>query len=166
MKGTGTIESRAAQTILQKSVRVTVGGRTYEAAPPSTATLILASEAISRIPGAVMDEGKVVESSLAIARDCTPVAEVAAILILGAKEIRRSDRSLRGRLFRRRNAKYRLTQELLLEHSPSELFQLISKLLSTMQLGDFFAITTFLQGVNLLRPREVVEATTTTASGQ
>ena len=59
-----TIEQKAAETILQTPVEVKVGSKTYMTAPPSTATLILASEAVSRLPHVVLDPKNVVEESL------------------------------------------------------------------------------------------------------
>lgn len=151
------IETQVAETILEKPFSVTIGNKTYNAAPPSVGTLILVSEAVSRIPEAPLNGEKIVESTLAIAADCAPIAEIAAILILGAKAIREGERKPFYKRLRRRSEKEQLTEELLLEHSPSELFQLISELLATMEVGDFFAVTTFLQEVNLLRPTKVVK---------
>lgn len=152
-----TIERQVSSTILQQPFTLSVGLKTYQAAPPSVATLILVSEAVSRIPATAMDDKKIIETSLAVAADCAPIAEIGAILILGAKAIRKSERGLKHRIFRRRTALERLTEELLLNYSPADLFKLISTLLATMQVGDFFALTTFLQGVNLLRPTKVVD---------
>lgn len=156
MRKTDTIESQVAKTILEEPISVKVGRKTYQAASPSIATLILVSEAVSRIPEAPMDGDKIVESSLAIAKDCEPVAEIAAILILGAKAIKAEERKPFSRWRRGRSRKYKLTQELMTDHSPAEMFMIISKLLSKMEVADFFALTTFLQGVNLLRPTKVV----------
>ena len=64
---TKTIEEKVAETILQKDIEVTVGGKKYKAAPASTATLILASEAVSRLPEINLDPEKVVEESLSVA---------------------------------------------------------------------------------------------------
>ena len=44
------IETKVAQTILQQPEEITVGDKVYKAAPPSAATLILASEAVARMP--------------------------------------------------------------------------------------------------------------------
>lgn len=50
-----TLEEKVADTILQKSDEITIGEKTYKIAPPTTATLILASEAVSRLPKTVLD---------------------------------------------------------------------------------------------------------------
>lgn len=161
-----TTESKVAQTILQRKESIKVGGKTYQVAPPSIATLILASEAISELPLVDTGSNDVLKKSLAIAPDCKPIAEVATILILGAKELESQKKGLWG-LFKKRYAAQRtaLYKDLLYEYSPSQLFLLLSKLLDKMEIGDFFGLTTFLIGVNLLRPTKVVQSETT-AFGQ
>jgi hypothetical protein len=52
-----TIESRAAKT-------VTVGGKTYGVSPPSIATLILVSEAVSQLPAVNADSDDLFSESL------------------------------------------------------------------------------------------------------
>lgn len=178
------IEKKAAETILQRPLEIKVGDKMYQTAPPSTATLILVSEAVSRLPQSSFEvkEGEsIVQPCLAIAQDCAPIGEIAAILILGAKgltevskeKLEVEERCLFG-LFRRKKTvevertvdrKAELARELLEEHTPSELFTIITKLLATMELSDFFATTTFLIEINLLRQTKVVE-NPTTASGQ
>lgn len=175
-----TVEQQVAETILQKTDEITVGGKTYTVAPPSTATLILVSEEVSRLPHLVLDPEKVVEESLAVAKDCLPLGNIAAILILGAKNIKttvktrqtKEKRYLWG-LIRRHvsvdveqvyDRKAELAKELLEDYSPKSLNMLIGGLLHKMELGDFFGLTTFLTEINLLRPTKVV--TEATASGQ
>ena len=177
---TKTIEEKVADTILQKEIEVTVGNKKYKAAPASTATLILASEAVSRLPKTVLDPQKVVEESLSVAKDCRALGDVAAIMILGARNLterkkvreKREKRYLWG-LFRRHewievektiDRKTELAKEILESYSPKELNLLVGGLLQSMELGDFFGLTTFLTEINLLRPTKVeIKAT---ASGQ
>lgn len=173
-----TIESKAANTILQQPMEINVGARTYHVAPPSVATLILVSEAVSRLPQEELNEENVMEESLSIAKDCRVLGDLAATLILGAKHIndvekrqeKRRKRHLWG-LFHtshtievRETAKERLSRELLEELTPRELHNTIAQILLKMQVGDFFGLTTFLTKINLLRPKKVV--TEVTASGQ
>lgn len=173
------IESLAAKTILQQTKDIQVGNKTYRTAPPSTATLILASEAVSRLPHIKMDDNEVLTETLANAKDCHPLGEIGAILILGAKgltEVRKSketveetvvDTYLFGLIKRPRKVKREiikeqtidrkaeLAAELLQDLTPSELVNLITRLLNMMQVGDFFGLTTFLCEVNLLRQTKV-----------
>lgn len=175
-----TIEQKVADTILQRGEEITVGGKTYIAAPASTATLILASEAISRLPQGALDADKVMEESLAVAKDCRPLGEVAAILVLGAKHLTETVKERRTVEKRRLWGLVRLTEEveeertidrkaglakeLLEELSPHELYLLVARLLKRLEVGDFFGLTTFLTGTNMLRRTKV--GTGTTAYGQ
>ena len=79
------IETKVAQTILQQTEEITVGDKVYKAAPPSAATLILASEAVARMPKIQLDTERIVDEVLAIGKDCRPMGEIIAIMILGAK---------------------------------------------------------------------------------
>ena len=155
-----TIEQKVAQTVLQKTERITVGEKTFTVAPPSVATLILVSEAISRLPQRHLDNKKIVDESLSVARDCKVIGDIVATLILGAKKGRKCGFSALPNSIRKR----RLSRMLLEELTPSELNLLLVRLLKRLQIGDFFELTTFLIEVNLLRPTKVVSETT--ASGQ
>lgn len=171
-----TLEQKAAEAILQKAATVTIGNFTYEAAPPSIATLILVSEAVSRLPQRKLDRSALVSECLDIAKDCKALGDIAAILVLGArayneKHFPEEAQQKRGFLQRRRkeDADVRTHGEILAEEilntlNPHELYDLIAMLLQRMDLGDFFALTTFLTEVNLLRQTKV--ETGTTASGQ
>lgn len=80
-----TIEQKVSETILQKMQEVTIGGATYQVAPPTTSTLILASEHISKLPSIKLDGDKILVETLYIAKDCRVLGDIVAILILGAK---------------------------------------------------------------------------------
>lgn len=179
------IEKKVADTILQQPQEIKVGNKKYETAPPSTATLILVSEAVSRLPQHTIEvkEGEsIVQPCLALAKDCSPIGEIAAILILGAKgltqvsteKIEVQERRFFGLLKQTKvvevertiDRKAELAKELLEDHTPKELFNIVTRLLGTMQLSDFFATTTFLIEINLLRQTKVVAENPTTASGQ
>lgn len=181
------IETQVARTILQQPEEVAVGDTVYRVAPPSTATLILLSEAAARMPQSKLDPERIVDEVLSVARDCRPIGEFAAILILGAKGLTERRKVVRtvekticapclfGLFTRPRvvaetveeqtvvDRKAELARALLEELTPRELHNLVARLLSRMQVADFFGLTTFLAEMNLLRrTREVV----TTASGQ
>ena len=149
------IESRAAATVLQKPLTLKLGGRQYTVAPPTLATLILVSEAAAQLPPDRPDPDRVLEETLRLARDCRPLGDIAAILILGG-------RRLRTRLGRWRAR--RLARRLLDTCSPRELHAGLAQVFKQMEVGDFFGLTTFLIEINLTRPTKVV--TTPTASGQ
>lgn len=175
-----TIESKVADAILQQPIQVTAGGEVYNVAPPSVATLILASEAAARMPQMKLDKDRIIEDTLAVARYCRPIGEFAAVLILGAKGLK-GTREVEERMPRRvlgfircghrtvaraveYDAKAELAERLLEDLSPKELYQLIARMLQQMQVGDFFGVTTFLTEINLIRPTKVDGKTT--ASGR
>lgn len=173
-----TLEEKVAQTLLQQDTQIQVGDHTYTIAPPSVATLILASEAISHLPAHQLNPDRAVEETLHVAKDCRALGEVVATLILGAKqvnelvEIRHTTRQRRlWGLFHTtktsvtmESRKEHLSRELLENVSPRQLHNIIAQVLSQMQVADFFGITTFLTEINLLRPTKV--ETAPTASGQ
>ena len=181
------IETKVAKTILQEPEEITVGETVYKAAPPSTATLILVSEAAARMPQTKLDPERIVDEALSIAKDCRPMGEFAAILILGAKGLTDTRKVVKtakktvyepylfGLLKRPRviteivaeevmiDRKAELSKALLEDLTPRELHNLVARLLSLMQVADFFGLTTFLIETNLLRQTREVG---TTASGQ
>lgn len=173
-----TIEQKVAKEVLQQPEDIKVGDKTYKFYPPSTATLILVSEAISKLPKMRLSSEHIAEDSLYIAKDCRGLGEIVAILLLGAKHLKetikdtqiKEIRLLWGLLrFKRSVKKERvvdrkaeLSRQILEDITPRELHTLTRNLLMRMQIGDFFGVTTFLLEINLLKQtREVV----TTVSG-
>lgn len=166
-----TIEQKAAETLLQKPTEVKVGEKIYRAAPPSVATLILVSEAVSRLPHTKLNKDDLVGSVLAIGKDCRELGDIAAILILGARHITETvptphteeKHCLWGLIRWKRTVirqetvdrKAELAKELLENLSPSKLALVISQMLTGLELGDFFYLTTFLTEANLLKPTKV-----------
>ena len=172
------IETKVARTILQQPEEMTIGDKTYKIAPPSVATLILASEVVSHLPQVHLDEEKIIEETLSIAKDCRELGDLLAILILGATHI--NDKVERRETQRKRHlwglfhttrtititetAKEALSRELLENITPRDLNNGVAKIINMMQVGDFFGLTTFLTEINLMRPTKV--ETEPTASGQ
>ena len=155
------LENKTAKAILQQPVEVVIGEKTYQVAPPTIATLILVSEAISKLPKVNLDNEKIASESLNIAKDCAVLGEIVAILILGAKELIGTRKSLFGT--KEVDRKAILATEILSELNPKQLSEMLNKLLAGMELGFFFQITTSLIEINLLRKTKEAE---TTASGR
>uniref|UniRef100_UPI002731DDA9 hypothetical protein n=1 Tax=uncultured Muribaculum sp. TaxID=1918613 RepID=UPI002731DDA9 len=84
-----TIESKVAAAILERKVgSIEIEGVTYEIAPPSLATLILVSETISTLPTFdKLDKSQWLDIVAHYAKDYKPLGDIAAILILGAKNL-------------------------------------------------------------------------------
>lgn len=165
---TKTIEQRVGEAVLQKPKEVVVSDRTFQVAPPSVATLILASEAISLLPQVQLDRKHIVEEVLFVAKDCRVLGDIAAILILGAKGLSETVTRRKKRLFglfsrtvtETIDRKAELSRWLLDELDSTALNRLVFELLKGFNLGDFFGTTTFLIEINLLRPTKVVDETT------
>lgn len=154
------IEAKVAEAILQAHKEIKVGDDVYNVAPPSLGTLILISEHISKIPedlSFVVEEPEdVINATLKNAKDCRFLAEIGAILILGAKNINRKKRVSKWPFSKDLNERDYITDKIVTEMSPSELFNLIIGLINTLEIRDFFQLTTFLQGVNLSKPTRKV----------
>ena len=159
-----TIEEKVSRTILEKNQSVVIDGKTYNVAPPTTATLIIVSELVSRLPRIKMNSEKVLGECIANAKDFRVIGKIAAVLILGAKRCTETNmfqenKGLFRNIFNRcenvfgtkKSIEKQLSDRILMSMSPKELSGLIMRLLGGMQIADFFGITAFLAEVNLLR---------------
>lgn len=164
-----TIEQKTAETLLQRPMMVEVGGKQYSVAPPSIATLVLVSEELSHAPSLELDREDIALECLREAKECRFLGDIAAILILGAKRIQSPRKRLLSRLVARLRPSEQkaLAREILEDYSPSQLRTLITTLLQGLELGDFFALTTFLTQASILKPtRRGKEVSKTIVSGQ
>jgi hypothetical protein len=142
----------------------------YKVSPPSIATLILASEAVSRLPHVNLNSDNIASESLYIAKDCGVLGEIIAILILGAKGMKETKTVVTKAFFGLKKKEQQieidnkavLARKILNDLTPKQLSETLAKLLSGMELAFFFATTTSLIEINLLRK---TKETKTTASG-
>ena len=138
-----TIEQQTAETILQKDGSIKIGRRTFRNPKPTSAALIEASAIVSTLPRIVTNQDEPFVETMRIAKDCVHVADAVAVLLTGAK------RSQCGFA------------------PPAQLQQLAIHLFRQSEAAHFFDLTTFLIGINMLKPTvKVEEETTTTAFGQ
>lgn len=156
-----TVEMKVADAILQQPVRVEICGETYLVAPPSVATLILASAAISKMPIVDKDAENIVYEALAVAEECAPLGEVIAILVLGAKGLTGVKKSWFWLKRKTVDKKAELAQKLLENLSPKQLNELMNSILAQMDMAFFFGTSIALSEINLTRAKKK-----TTASGQ
>lgn len=161
-----TIESRTAETILQRANTIKIGDELYEVVAPSTATLILASDAISQLPDVKLDPENMVLECLYVAKESAILGDILAILILGAKGLKKKVIKKRffGLIKEEVEVDYRaqLSKKILEDLTPQQVNELITTALSGMQLAFFFATITSLIEVNILRKTK----SETIASGQ
>ena len=153
-----TTEQKTAESILQIPEKVKVGGKTYTVAKPSTATLIMASAAISLLPKFELNKETMITDVLRQAKDADGLGEVVAIMMVGTKYMHRYFFVRWYKKWRIRHLKWKLLEEL----GNDELQQLTYQLFSKMNVGDFFGLIAFLSEVNTTKPTKA----TTTASGQ
>lgn len=161
-----TIESRVAATILERTVStLEIEGVTYNIAPPTIGTLILASEIVSFFPQIddVNDKQRIF-MALFKAKDFKMLSDLAAVLILGSKrlteerEVTVEKRHLFGLIKRKHRVKQtvdlraELAKKILDNVRPSVLFEVIVKRLRDNEIMTFFAITTSLNAANILKP--------------
>lgn len=151
-----TVENKTAETILQTPIKIEVGGRTFNVARPTTATLIEVSKLISLLPAVRLEEKNFIYESLSIAKDCSIIGQIAATLILGiSKETHlpfEKESGIKWLKLRSTKNRYKeLARDILLTLSPQELEEVIVEILKGMEIKSFFQVTTSLLEVNLLR---------------
>lgn len=151
-----TLESKTSEAILETPKQVTIGGKVYEVAPPTMATLIEVSKYISSLPEInIENEDKIIHEALANASECEYLGDLAAILILGKKKIKPYEvKSRKYGIIPQKKTVYpqqELSTEILDELSPKNIFTLILSILNDMEVGFFLQTTIFLRDVNLLR---------------
>ena len=147
-KGKDNIEGLVSDTILQKPYSIQIGQETYEVAPPSIATLILASELISQLPKVELDKSLVTFESLRIAKDCKVLGDIVATLILGAENITTEatvvQKSLFGLVRTRKKVtidnRAVLSDKILKQISPSKVNALTLKIINRMEIFSGLAL--------------------------
>lgn len=152
-----TIETMTADTILQRVQTIKIGGVDYIIAPPTLATLILVSEEVSHLPKIEFKESSVIEDGIRSAKDYKALADIVAILILGANRLvveeeytKRVLGIFKRKCTRKVDMKARIT-EAMLNVELSELTTAVTAILQTMQFEHFFALASFLTNINLTK---------------
>lgn len=164
-----TIETATADAILERVKAITIGGVEYIVAPPTLATLILVSEEVSYLPKIEFDHENPLNDALRVGRYYRGLADIAAILILGAQrlEVVEEQRYMKwGFIPRTRKVKIDMKARVanaMMNVEMSELSTAVATMLQMLQVEHFFALATFLTNINLTKPTKVA---TTTASGR
>lgn len=172
------IQERAAETMLQVPAKVRIGDRDYEVAPPSFGTLELVSAKLASIPDVgdltgLPNTDKAV-AMLRAAKDFGVLPDLLTVLILGSKHIRDKEKvsqkrrkgGLRGffgakeEVVEEISVADRLTQEIRDNVSPAQMSDIVPFLISSLQLTDFFVLTTFLREISVTEPKKVEKKTT------
>lgn len=173
-KNPTTIEQLVSGAVQQSPLgTIIIDGREYSIDRPRVRTLIVVSELISKLPEirTTSDMTERVTEAIRVAKDCSILGEIAAVLVLGAKHLTEERKVVKKALFglvKREetvvvDVKKELAEKLLLELSSDELKELIEECFVHLRVPSFFSLITSLSEVNLLKPTgEVI----TTQSGQ
>jgi hypothetical protein len=143
-----TIEQKVSDVILEKSSKIKIKDREFEVAAPTLATLIRISDLISTLPKVEMDKNDYISESLKIAKDCSVISEIVATMIVGVD-------TPKARFYQKPIIE-ELSEFISKKCTLVELKELIVQLILMMEIPPFFAFTTSLIEINLIkRTREV-----------
>lgn len=158
-----TQEQNTATEMLQQERKIEVGGYEYSISSPTLATLIMASAEISNLPSDGLDREHIVEDVLRNAHKYSNLGRIVAIMIIGAKK---SQERKNARIFglelpfkKKETRADSLGRKLMNRHTASELTEIMMECVKRMECGDFFALSTFLAGANMLKATKVGETT-------
>ncbi len=151
-----TIEERTGDAVLQTSQTIQLGGKTYEVAKPTVATVIRLSELTSHLTDAKIEKDtQILSYVLENAKDCTVIGEIIATLICGYHKS--TKKPFRGLFKKRINPVKNLSRTILEQCSPAELNAAVVKLLGMQQIAFFFSTITSLREKNILKPTKKSE---------
>lgn len=157
------IETQTSQLLNDTPTTIVIGGTTYQIAPPTFANLARISSEIAQLEMGTIDPAQLAEGVLREARHSYQLARIIATAI---EETERTTWYQRlWRKLRERITHTTLADRIYKTATPSEATQAFAKILQTLQLGDFFAFTTFLSGARVTRATKVETATEATAPG-
>lgn len=157
------IETQTSNLLNDTPTTIVIGGVTYQIAPPTFANLARISSEIAQLEIGTIDPAQLAEGVLREARHGYQLARIIATAI---EETERTTWYQRlWRRLRERITRTTLADRIYRTATPSEATQAFSEILQTLQLGDFFAITTFLSGARITRATKVETEIGATARG-
>lgn len=163
-----TIEQQTEKTILQKPLSIVVNGKEYKVPQPSIATLTMVSAEISVLPNKDFSKENVIQVVMSNAKFGSNIAKSLAVMILGAKAIEDEEKPTKRKWYQFKKEKQvgqfeKLTKEIQHEDIRHIVTEYV-RILSSMNVQDFFTLITFLSEMNITKPtKEVIE---TTVSGR
>lgn len=157
------IEVQTSKLLSDTLTTIVVGGATYQIAPPTFANLARISSEIAQLEIGTIDPAQLAEGVL---REACHGYQLARIIATAIEETQRQTRYERlWNKLRERITRTTLADRIYRTATPSEATQAFAEILQTLQLGDFFAFTTFLSGARITRATKVESATGATAPG-
>lgn len=140
-----TIQENAVDTLLQRPVEITIGGKKYAVAKPNLATIysmraILSRVKVEKTEGAFVDTLRNIDNK-------DVVADLLSMLIIGE---RKRDNSLLGTYRYRKVCRMRkeVRDNILYHMEPRDIARHVYALIETEQLTDFFVFTASLAEVS------------------
>lgn len=158
------IETKTAQTILEKPTEIRIAGQTYQALPPTLGTLILLSEQIADIPFEEFDKGKSMCDFFKLSKHNIRIAKGLAIMILGSEKVlylNKEKPTFWQKIIRKKpqNELSSLTEKIIHQMPISQMIITFTTLLGQTHVADFLTLITFLQDTNVLKPTREVSQT-------
>ena len=160
------IETQTSNLLNDTPTTIVIGGATYQIAPPTFANLARISSEIAQLEIGTIDPEHLAEDVIREARHGYQLARIIATAIEETERKTWYERlwdKLRQRITR--TTRTTLTDRIYRTATPSEATQAFAEILQTLQLGDFFAFTTFLSGARITRATKVESETGATAPG-
>ncbi len=145
-------EAQAEETILQKPIKFTLGGKDYEAERPSIATWIAFSTLTTEL-SKVPKEYTYLDLVNCSAQDLKVFVKVVALFIATARPSKDKERE-------------QLAEELLHQAEPNDIAGAIETILQAVNINELFMLTTSLKEMNLTKATQGEVGTEATASGQ
>lgn len=169
-------EEKTADALLERSQPFALGGKTYELAPPTLATLILVSEELAKLPSEIFAFDEETDSPVVVAlrtaHHAHGLSRALARIIVGARpklspwqRVQRVAHSICPWLVSAPDVVERLAIEIESSTSIEALALSFIGLTHRLEVQDFFAFTTFLSAVRVTKPTRRVE-TKATAPGR
>lgn len=148
-----TLEEKVSSLLSDTPESITIGGKTYTIAPPTLAKLARISSEVSKLNIRTIDPERLAQEAIREATHSRQIAECLAVML---------EEPPRPKLFKffPKVGKKRLAEELFHTLTPSQANLLLSHVLQHLELGDFFALSTFLQGINVTHRTKVENSTT------
>lgn len=153
-----TIEKKTARTILQKPTIESIGGEDYEIKAQSLETLICVSELIAELPNIENKTTQILAETLAVAKDCSVVTDIIAMLVLGCDNLISRKKVRKKILFGlityntiAEEDNFLKLKKRIKKLTPAEVYSLTIKVLKKQEIADFFALTTSLAEINILQ---------------
>jgi len=149
-----TIEELTSDTILQNPVKIDIGSKKYNVAPPTAATMIEVSKYISFLPEikTLENNDDVLYYVLNNANACESIGDIVAILILGKKHLKTVKRKYLFWKIEIDNQK-ELAKYLLENLSIEEIHSLMGKLFELQNVAFFLGIINFLREIAIVKKK-------------